>query len=121
MCFFDRESSEIRPRCKQILLEFAAAWDRLQQRRAGATANTDASLLGRGPIRVDVLAYAPDGRGPEHGRRLSVRRAMAVASALHQAGVPDDLISTVSFTDENMLVPGKPLDPQNRYANMILR
>jgi len=77
------------PQRRTLRVGFAPGQSGLTPPEAGALAELGQGVPKTGPVRVEVLAYAPAAEGDASAaRRLSLARALAVRSALAGAGVP---------------------------------
>jgi outer membrane protein OmpA-like peptidoglycan-associated protein len=74
---------------RTLRVDFAPGQSDLTPPEAGAVAGLGQEVPKDGAVRVEVLAYAPATQGDASAaRRLSLARALAVRSALAEAGVP---------------------------------
>jgi outer membrane protein OmpA-like peptidoglycan-associated protein len=104
--FFEWGSADIGPRGRQIVAEAARAFGE----RGGAG-------------RVELQAYADRSGPPDHNRRLSRRRAEAVADELARLGVRRDRIAVEAHGEGRPFVPTRNgvRDPQNRGVWIVVR
>lgn len=105
--FFEFGRADIGPRGRQIVAEAA--------RNAGAE-----GAAGR---RVELQAYADRAGSSAHNRRLSQRRAEAVAAELVRQGVRRDRIAIEAHGEERPFVPTRDgaREGQNRGVWIVLR
>lgn len=104
--FFDFGRAEIGPRGRQIVAQAARA------------ANE-----GAGGRRVELQAYADRAGSAAHNKRLSQRRAEAVAEELARQGVRRDRVSIEALGEERPFVPTPDgaREGQNRGVWIVLR
>ena len=121
LCFFEQGSVELSDRCKAIIGEAVHSWRLRQEGREFVSDDLDEGLAPAYVARFEVWGYAQDAGGPVDDDRLSVRRALAVAQELKRLGVPDGFITPIGFGDADPLVPGDPMDPQNRRVQVAIR
>ncbi|MBV9116358.1 MAG: OmpA family protein [Acetobacteraceae bacterium] len=77
------------PQRRTLRVGFAPGQSDLTPPEAGALAELGQGVPKTGPVRIEILAYAPAAEGDASAaRRLSLARALAVRSALAGAGVP---------------------------------
>ena len=108
--FFEWGSAEIGPRGRQIVAEAA--------RNAGG-AEGSAAAAGR----IELRAYADRSGRADHNRRLSQRRAEAVAAELARRGVRPERIAIEAHGESRSFVPTRDgvRDGQNRSVWIVLR
>jgi OmpA-OmpF porin, OOP family len=107
--FFEWGSAEIGPRGRQIVAEAA-------RNAGGAEGSVSAG-------RIELQAYADRSGRADHNRRLSQRRAEAVAAELARRGVRTERIAIEAHGESRSFVPTRDgvRDGQNRSVWIVLR
>jgi outer membrane protein OmpA-like peptidoglycan-associated protein len=119
ICFFDTGSAELSPRCRDIILEFAARWHRTV--RGEEHAWPDGAPVPAHAMQVEVEGHA-DAAGAAAGKGAVGRaRAEGGAAFLRLNGVPADSIEVTAFGAERLVVPVPWAEPQNRRAQLVAR
>jgi outer membrane protein OmpA-like peptidoglycan-associated protein len=105
LVFFDWDRADLTDRAKQIIAEAASNVAKVQV------------------TRIEVNGYADLSGTPAYNKKLSVRRAEAVAGQLVADGVAKNDIAIKGFGDTNPLVPTARgvREPQNRRVEIILK
>ena len=104
LVFFDWDKATLTARAQQIVKEAADNSTRVSYTQIGVNGYTDTSGT------------------PQYNRRLSIRRAEAVAAALVKDGVPKSAIAVQGFGETRLLVPtgAGVREPQNRRVEIII-
>ncbi|MBX5471429.1 MAG: OmpA family protein [Acetobacteraceae bacterium] len=105
LVFFDWDSAELNDRARGVINEAAQASDRVSH------------------TRIEVNGYADRSGNAQYNRKLSWRRAEAVAAELVRDGVPKEAITVLGFGEEHPLVPTAAgiREPRNRRVEIIIK
>ena len=103
--FFDWDKATLTDRARQIIKEAAENSTRVKY------------------TQIEVNGYTDTSGPADYNKKLSIRRAQAVAAELVRNGVPKNVIAIQGFGETHLLVPTGPnvREPQNRRVEIIIR
>jgi outer membrane protein OmpA-like peptidoglycan-associated protein len=120
LCFFAADDATPSARCRGVLAEFAAHWQRMA---AGTEVPFYGDRTALPPVshRIEVHGHDDKSNSQPKAHQIALRRALAVADEIVRLGVPPEFITVIGFDNASPLVPTDQPEPQNRRVQLVLR